>query len=136
MDTADKIIAMICDKKKIMAEMNVFHLSDTDHPRNDDHRRYQYLQKRLQLIDTWMLLLDSDQKFIIEQHLVNGMCWPTLTNEYEKQWPDAPKVLRTLVRKQSDALEKIVDFTESHLDELGYLLEDTSEQHKQASDPI
>lgn len=124
MEIEKKLLALIGTKRTMIAEMNVHNLRDTEDADEEALERHLLLQKRLQLIDALLLLLNADQKFVVERHLIEEMAWPALTNEYALRWPDAPKVERTLVRKQAEAIAKMMEFTITHMDSIGYLLDD------------
>ena len=124
MDLEEKVVTFLRMKNAMLAEIGVYSLCKTKEMASNVAVRQDLILKRLQLIENWLLLLDSDETFIVEHHLIDGMSWPTLTSEYKKRWPDAPKAERTLVRKQAGAVGKIVAFTKGYFNILEYLLLD------------
>lgn len=65
----------------------------------------------IELVDTWLTLLDTEERFVVESHLINGLDWAKVIVEYEKLWErENGRAERTLKRIQSKALTQIADF--------------------------
>ena len=66
------------------------------------------LNRKLAVIEAWLRLLNEEERFVVQKHLVDQLPWPLLMVEYERQWgPSQARHNRTLKRFQSRALEKI-----------------------------
>ena len=72
-------------------------------------------KNRIELVDTWLTLLDTEERFLVELHLIDGLDWAKVIVEYEKLWQrENGRAERTLKRIQSKALEQIADFMNSY----------------------
>ena len=63
-----------------------------------------------QMIENWLSLLNDDELFVIQRHLIDEVIWSQLEEEYASRTVSFPKVCRTLMRYQNKALEKILHF--------------------------
>ena len=67
------------------------------------------------LVRTWLMLLDREEQFVIKLHLIDEMDWTKIGIEYEKLWTkENGRAERTFKRIQSNALSKIVKFMQAH----------------------
>ena len=63
------------------------------------------------MVETWLTLLDMEERFIVVSHLIDGLDWAKVIVEYEKLWErENGRAERTLKRIQSKALARIADF--------------------------
>lgn len=69
-----------------------------------------HYQMRKQMIENWLSLLNDDERFVIERHLIDEVVWSQLEEEYAARTNTFPKVRRTLMRYQNRAFEKIHRF--------------------------
>lgn len=67
-------------------------------------------QEKRQMIENWLSLLNDDELFVIQRHLIDEVIWSQLEEEYAARTGSFPKVRRTLMRYQNKALEKILRF--------------------------
>ena len=68
-------------------------------------------KNRIELVETWLTLLDMEERFIVVSHLIDGLDWAKVIVEYEKLWErENGRADRTLKRIQSKALARIADF--------------------------
>ena len=69
----------------------------------------------LDLIQTWLTLLDKEVQFVVKLHLIDKMDWAKVSIEYEKLWTrENGRAERTFKRIQSNAVSKIVKFMQSY----------------------
>ncbi len=81
---------------------------------------YDYLvriHRLLEGIDGLLLLVSEEERYIIELHLVEGMKWETVMEEYGKRWAsEMSRVERTYKYRQQGALRKMEDYIEHYAD--------------------
>ena len=87
------------------------------------------LQMKITTIQSWFNLLNADERFVVQKHLVEELEWARVAFAFEEQWKGAfTRTERTLVQYQTRALAKISRFSESHreiiLPLFGYLTEE------------
>lgn len=64
-------------------------------------------------VETWLLLLTREERMIIRFHLIDGLDWRRTAVELDKIWGyENGRSERSLKRKQSKAIRKIVRFME------------------------
>lgn len=73
-------------------------------------RQLKQCRERKMTIENWLSLLNDDERFIIQRHLIDEVIWSQLEEEYANRTDVFPKVRRTLIRYQNRALEKILRF--------------------------
>lgn len=67
-------------------------------------------------VETWLLLLTREERIIVRYHLIDGLDWNRTAVELEKLWGyENGRSERSLKRKQSNAIKKIVRFVEGNL---------------------
>lgn len=72
---------------------------------------YVLYRSGLDLIQTWLTLLDKGEQFVVKLHLIDKMDWAKVSIEYEKLWTrENGRAERTFKRIQSNAVSKIVKF--------------------------
>jgi hypothetical protein len=70
------------------------------------------LSEQSAMIDSWLEMLSEDEAYVVRRHLIDGIDWPRIADEYDKRWGEYTKTQRTLMRYQKSALEKIQSFME------------------------
>lgn len=85
---------------------------------NDDMRDALAIdQMKLTTIQSWLKLLNADEAFVIQKHLIDELEWPRVEFAFQEQWKGMfTRSGRTLVKYQATALKKIVYFCENHRD--------------------
>ena len=72
-------------------------------------RQYLELVDRRDAVEGWILLLPTEERFLIHTHLIQGLDWAKTLVEYEKMWGKLNcRSERTLKRIQSKAIDRIV----------------------------
>ncbi len=73
------------------------------------------LELKIAAINAWMNLLNADEKFVVQKHLVEEMEWPRVAFEYKERWKcEFTRTERSLQVYQASALAKIIAFAEKH----------------------
>ena len=73
------------------------------------------LELKLAAINAWMNLLNVDERFVIQKHLMEEMEWPRVAFEYRDRWNgEFTRTERSLQVYQANALAKITAFAENH----------------------
>ena len=86
--------------------------------KNDDMRDALVIdQMKITTIQSWLKLLNADEAFVIQKHLIDELEWPRVEFAFQEQWKGMfTRSGRTLVKYQATALKKIVYFCENHRD--------------------
>ena len=72
------------------------------------------LQQKIDVIDSWVVLLSEEDRFVIEKHIFEQIAMPMVVVEYEARFGiQDGKCDRTLKRYQKRAINKIARFIES-----------------------
>ncbi len=80
---------------------------------------------KVAMIQSWFELLNQDERFVIEQHLIHELEWPRVAFSFSEQWKgEFTRAERTLVTYQATGLKKIISFTENHRDMVAMLFAD------------
>jgi hypothetical protein len=75
------------------------------------------LQMKITAVQSWFSLLTSDERFVIQKHLIEQIEWPRVAFEFTQRWKgEFTRTERTLVHYQATALRKIVRFCRCHED--------------------
>lgn len=69
------------------------------------------LQMKIAAIDSWLNLLNSDERFVVHKHMIEELEWPRVAFDFAERWKgEFTRTERTLVKYQASAIEKITDF--------------------------
>ncbi len=96
---------------------------------NDDMRdALAIVQLKIAMVQGWFGLLNADEMFVVQKHLIDELEWPRVVYAFSEHWHgNFTRSERSLVKYQASALKKIVSFCEAHRDLIlsmfGYLLE-------------
>lgn len=73
------------------------------------------LELKISAIKAWFDLLNADERFVIEKHLIEQMNWPRVAFEYRERWnQEFTRTERSLQIYQAEALAKIANFANNH----------------------
>lgn len=117
-NVGERIRLLISVRRKLQAQLIFCQLS-CDRSR-ENGVPYDYLvriHRLLEGIDGLLLLVSEEERCIIELHLVEGMKWETVMEEYCKRWAsEMSRVERTYKYRQQGALRKMEDYIERYAD--------------------
>jgi hypothetical protein len=118
----DRIRLMISLRRKLQAHLIFCQLSCESNLRKAALKTYiVHIQRLLEGIDGLLLLVTEEERYILELHLVGGMKWETVMEEYCKKWAsEMSRVERTYKYRQQGALRKIEDYVEHYIDILDF----------------
>lgn len=75
------------------------------------------LQMKIAAIDSWLNLLNADERFVVQKHLIEELEWPRVAFDFTERWKgEFTRTERTLVKYQASAIRKIADFCMAHSD--------------------
>ena len=75
------------------------------------------LEMKISVIKSWFILLNADERFVVEKHLVEELEWPRVAFAFSEKWKsEFSRTERSLVKYQAGALKKIVEFSKIHQD--------------------
>lgn len=93
------------------------------------------LEMKITAIQSWFNLLNADERFVIQKHLVEELEWPRVAFEFAERWKqEFSRTERSLVHYQAGAIRKIVEFSNSHKDIVFALFGDLVIQRPALSD--
>ena len=70
--------------------------------------RLNQLERKLMTIDSMFLALSTNEKFVIQLHVVEQLDWPQVLNEFLNRWgKNSEKTIRSLQICQTKALKKL-----------------------------
>ena len=70
---------------------------------------------KVAMIQSWFNLLNSDERFVIEKHLIEELEWPRVAFSFTEKWKgEFSRTERTLISYQASGLQKIVSFVIQH----------------------
>ena len=96
---------LLCHWKNIQAELrSMRHIENAE--RRIDAQRKLYLMNISDHIETFLALLSETERYVLKSHLVEGMCWDEVCNDYGKVHHEGVSKA-TLRRIQARALTRI-----------------------------
>ncbi len=76
--------------------------------------RLAIINQLLELLDSSMALLNADERYVIQRHLIDGIGWKCIVYEYNtKLWRPVKKSLSSLRRLQRSGVGKIAIHAEA-----------------------
>ena len=73
------------------------------------------VEMKVTMIQSWFNLLNTDERFVIEKHLLEELEWPRVAFTFTEKWKgEFSRTERTLIGYQASGLVKIVAFAERH----------------------
>lgn len=80
-------------------------------------KKIDQLERNLLTIDSCFHALSTNERFVIQLHIVEQLDWPQIISEYIKKWgPDSEKTVRSLQICQAKALKKISRILNQRID--------------------
>ena len=112
----DRIRLLMSVRRKLQAHLIFCQLSREGNRENVAPNNYLVrIHRLLEGIDGLLLLVTEEERYIIELHLVGGMKWETVMEEYGKRWAsEMSRVERTYKYRQQGALRKMEDYVEHY----------------------
>jgi hypothetical protein len=114
----DRIRLLISVRLKLQAQLIFCKISCNDKPKNAALLTETYparIRRLLDGIDGLLLLVTEEVRYILELHLVEGMKWETVMEEYGKRWTsEMSRVERTYKYRQQGALRKMSGYLECY----------------------
>ena len=113
-DTESRIRLLLSVRHKLQAQLVFYNISYQLESADVYTKR---IQRLLNGIDGLLLLVTEEERCILELHLVEGMKWESVIEEYMKRWPyEMSKVERTYKYRQQGALKKMRYYVERYAD--------------------
>lgn len=109
------IRSVISKYNDYLAEAELYEkwLAQVDDPDTKNHLTL--LELKIAAIHAWMNLLNADEKFVLQKHLIEEIEWPRVAFEYKERWKcEFTRTERSLQVYQASALAKIAAFAEKH----------------------
>lgn len=119
--TQEKIVREIRMRNTYEAELKSLLLKQCENDVLTEHMKT--LQARIEAVDIWLSFIPAAQAYVIKKHLVDGLDWTQVTQEYNAKWGgDCTRHERTLERYQQRGLRTIQAFVELHYSSYAYML--------------
>ena len=84
-----------------------------------------FLELKIAAINSWLTLLNADEKFVIQKHLIEELEWQRVAFVFAERWKqEFNRTERSLSQYQATALRKIASFSEDHRDIIMILFSD------------
>lgn len=99
---------------KLVSERNAYQRYLGIRENKDIRDAYVMDDVKVAMIEGWFELLNYDERFVVEQHLIQELEWPRIAINYSERWKGLTRAERTLVAYQASGLKKIVEFVENH----------------------
>lgn len=72
-------------------------------------------EMKITMIQSWFNLLNADERFVIEKHLLDELEWPRVAFSFTKKWDgEFTRTERSLAAYQANGLKKIISFVKGH----------------------
>lgn len=98
---------------KAEAELYEKWLSCRDNP--DIRDALIILQLKLTAIQSWFDLLNADELFVVQKHIIEELEWPRVAFEFSERWKNIfIRSERSLGKFQASAFKKIIAFCNTH----------------------
>ena len=110
----DRIKTILKMKRDLEAESLFLHKRREDGRfklNSEVEERMNTVDEQLSTIESWMMLLGEDERYVIQRHLIDGVDFPRIAIEYKERWGEEfAKTDRTIKSYQRKALQKIAKF--------------------------
>lgn len=107
----------ICQYRHYQSELQLLEkcLDQTDDPASK--ASISLLSMKVGVIEAWLNLLNTDERFVVQKHLIEQIEWPRVAFEYRERWQkEFTRTERSLQVYQAEALSKIALFADKHKD--------------------
>lgn len=109
----------------IKAEVDLYRALHDKMPEHANNKELALLEMRQTVISGWVSILNDAEAFVITQHLINGASWHSVVAAYsQRARVSTVKSERDTKRCQVNALAKIGEFMEPHMDVIEALFAD------------
>lgn len=93
--------------------------------------RINQLERDLMIIDSMFCALSSNERFIIQLHVIEQLDWAQVMVEFVKRWgSDSEKTIRSLQVCQAKALKKVADAMNKIFDSACINIESQWDRHR------
>lgn len=73
------------------------------------------LEIKIATVNAWLNLLNHDERFVVQKHLIEEIEWPRVAFEYRERWKNEfIRTERSLQIYQANAIAKIAVFADRH----------------------
>lgn len=73
------------------------------------------LQMKITTVQSWFSLLNADERFVVQKHLIEELEWPRVAFEFAERWKrEFTRTERWLNHHQANAIKKIANFCLAH----------------------
>ena len=89
-----------------------------DHSSDPTRQKHiESIETKLAILHCWLQLLNVDERFVIEKHVIDGLDWPRVSYAFAERWgQEFIRTERSLQRYHRNAMEKMRAFSDDHSD--------------------
>ena len=112
----EKYVRYILSKyTSYIAEKQVYENWMAMHNNQEQLEKLSAAASKVIFVQSLLTLLNDDEKFVIENHLIKGLEWPRVAFAFAEVWKgEFTRTERTLVAYQASGLAKLVNFCTIH----------------------
>ena len=112
-ESEKNVYRLLRNWRRLYAEKEFFESRD-DLSQGQKDERMDQISQILAMLETWMQLLSTDERYVIKRHLVDEIDWSRIVYEYNTKLIRAGgKSLSSLRRTQSCAIGKMARYAEA-----------------------
>lgn len=98
-----------------MAEAQLYETWVVQDNKPDLKQKLIVLKMQIATINAWLQLLNHDERFVVQKHLIDEIEWPRVAFEYRERWKNEFfRTERSLQIYQANAIAKISAFADKH----------------------
>lgn len=91
----------------------------------EKRKQLELLELKATVLHCWLQLLNDDERFVVQKHIIEGLDWPRVAHAFAERWGhEFIRTERSLQQYQKNAMEKMSSFTMEHFDVILPLFED------------
>lgn len=129
----EELVRVVLSKYKgFIAEADLYErwLDSRENP--DIRDALTLLQMKITTVQSWFNLLNADERFVIQKHIIEEYEWPRVAFEFTQRWHNEfSRTERRLVYYQTCAIKKIVNFCMAHQEIVLSLFDDLLDDAKE-----
>lgn len=107
--------AAICKYHDYVAEAQLYEKWAEQTDETEAKKQLELLNLKIVAINSWLTILSTDERFVVQKHLIEELEWARIAFEYRERWKkEFERTERTLQIYQANALAKIAEFARRH----------------------
>lgn len=114
----DEIIRRALNKYRVfLAEAEVLRRQMDTIIDPSKRKQLELLEMKVTVLHCWLQLLNEDERFVVQKHIVDALDWPRVAHTFAERWDhEFIRSERSLQQYQKNAMDKMIAFSKEHLD--------------------